>query len=456
MTAIGETLRTDGNAGIFVHGASAVSTAKWWARDEESPSLHGEGESTIAFVAVVVFTLLLLLSPQTWFPILGKLRVAFLAAGAAGAFLLWDRWKQRESLLDLTPEMLVGFGLPVWAVMTVPLSYWPGGSVAMLSETYLKALAIFWLLANLVTTRSRLRVVAFTLIVCSLPLAVTGLNNYYTGNFLTTSEMAVVRIVGYQTGLAANPNDLALMLNLILPLAIASFLGATRPSIRIFCLLAIGLNVLCVIMTFSRGGFLGLATIAVVYTVRLIRRPGSDRAWAFAAIFVAVLSLPLLPSEYVKRLSTITNMDSDTTGSSQERWAITMAAIRSVKARPINGAGLGMDVLALNDMGGPQWKMVHNVYLQYAVDLGVPGLVLFLMLLLGVFKAVRMAQRSVAGLPKHRSIFLLAEGVEISLIVFATEGFFHPVAYNFYFYYIGGLALATRVVTNNTLRTAAA
>jgi len=456
MTAMSKTLRTDGNAGIFVHGASAASTAKWWARDEESPSQHGEGESPIAFVAVVVFTLVLLLSPQTWFPILGKLRVAFLAAGAAGAFLLWDRWKQREPLLNLTPAMLVGFSLPAWAVMTVPLSYWPGGSVAVLSETYLKALAIFWLLANLVTTRWRLRLVAITLILCSVPLAATGLKNFYTGNFLTSGEMAVVRIVGYQTGLATNPNDLALMINLILPLAIATFLGATRPFFRIFCLLVIGLEVLCVILTFSRGGFLGLVTIGLVYIIRLIRRPGSDRLWAFAAILVAVLSVPMLPSEYVKRIGTITKIDADSTGSSQERWATTRAAIRSVKTRPITGAGLGMDVLALNDMGGPQWKMIHNVYLQYAVDLGIPGLVLFLMLVRGVFKAVRIAQRSVAGLPEHRSVFLLAEGVEISLIVFATEGFFHPVAYNFYFYYIGGLALATRVVTNNTMRAAAA
>ena len=53
-------------------------------------------------------------------------------------------------------------------------------------------------------------------------------------------------------------------------------------------------------------------------------------------------------------------------------------------------------------------------------------------------------QRESAGRPASRDLFCLAEGVQVSLIAFAVAGMFHPVAYHFYFYYMGGLALAIR------------
>ena len=39
-----------------------------------------------------------------------------------------------------------------WAVITVPVSYWVGGSVEMLTNQYIKAVVFFWLVGTLVTT----------------------------------------------------------------------------------------------------------------------------------------------------------------------------------------------------------------------------------------------------------------------------------------------------------------
>jgi putative inorganic carbon (HCO3(-)) transporter len=425
----------------------------WWApaAPAGSPSaaakLH-ETEGRTAFVAVVAFTIILLLSPQNWVPVLKPLRIAFLAAGLGIGSLLWNRWRYRRPL-GLTREMLTCFALPAWAFLTLPLSYWPGGSVVTLTDLYIKAVIIFWLLPNAVTTKRGLMRLAAVLLLCTVPLAGTGVNNFLSGNFITETDVA--RIVGYDAGLSGNPNDLALMLNLLIPLGIALFVGATRPAVRIFCLAALAIDVVGVIVTFSRAGFLALAAIALIYFVKLIRRPGPDRAWAIAVLLLAILSLPLLPSSYVDRVATVTDIDSDTTGSSQIRWRDTVAAARYVVEHPIIGAGIGMDALALNTVRGEKWNQVHNVYFQYAVDLGVPGIGLFLMLFYGVFQAARSSRRRLAQMTEHRDLFLLAEALEISLIVFAVSGPFYPVAYNFYFYYMGGLALAARSVTNNIL-----
>jgi O-antigen ligase len=116
-----------------------------------------------------------------------------------------------------------------------------------------------------------------------------------------------------------------------------------------------------------------------------------------------------------------------------------VAATRFVLDHPLTGAGLGMNTLALNEVRGPAWTMVHNVYLEYAADLGLPGLALFLCLLLSCLKRARAARRRAQGLPE---LSALGAGIETALLGFAVAAFFYPVAYHFYFYYLAGLAVA--------------
>ena len=46
----------------------------------------------------------------------------------------------------------------------------------------------------------------------------------------------------------------------------------------------------------------------------------------------------------------------------------------------------------------------------------------------------------------------MAEGIKVSLTVFAIAAVFHPVAYQFYFYYMAGLALAARAACGTDTR----
>jgi len=101
-----------------------------------------------------------------------------------------------------------------------------------------------------------------------------------------------------------------------------------------------------------------------------------------------------------------------------------------------------MNILALNETHGAHWKEVHNVYLEYGADLGLPGLVLFLALFWSCWSRARRAQRDAAGVPGREDLFQHGVAVEASLVAFAVAGMFHPVGYNFYFYIIAGLAVA--------------
>jgi O-antigen ligase len=177
-----------------------------------------------------------------------------------------------------------------------------------------------------------------------------------------------------------------------------------------------------------------------LFTLVLIRRG----TWMPIVLLVVVVAcaVPFLPSGYTERVQTVFSISSDPTGSSQERWRDNVAAVEWVRAHPIVGAGLGMDILALNEVRGKYWVHVHDAYLNYAVDLGLPGLFMFVALLVVSLRSVRAAERRAEGV--NPELAMLASGVRISLCGYALAAFFHPTAYHFYFYYLAGLAVAFR------------
>ena len=181
--------------------AVSVQSAAWW-RPAATPGGHAAREvrqanpgvaNVVAFRALVAFTAILLLSPQAWFPILGQLRIAFVAAAVAfGAYLL-DRLVRRGAIPRFNAEVGIALMLVAWAVITVPVSYWVGGSVEVLTNQYIKAVLFFWLVGALATTEQRLRTLAWTLVLCAVPLALTGVSNFLSGEVLCSKQPSFPR-----------------------------------------------------------------------------------------------------------------------------------------------------------------------------------------------------------------------------------------------------------------------
>lgn len=427
---------------------------EWWrpapavkARREApvaaAPSAAERPSGALAFRALMAFTIILVLAPQDWLPELRPWRIALLAAVVGVAAHLRDRLLKGRPLMAGGRETALTLGLAAWATVTLPLSYWPGGSASFLLDGYSKTVALFWLLSGVVDTLPRLRHVAWCLTWLTVPLALTGVKNFLSGSFIDVGPMK--RIVGYESGLTKNPNDLALLLALILPLTVALLLASRGRFVQLLLLAIALLQTVAVTLTFSRGGFLTLAAVFIVYLWRTLRR--GRIGWAAAALAAALVGASLLPHGYLARLGTIADIDSDPTGSAQVRWGDTLASVRFVLAHPLIGAGMRMNTLALNEIRGETWMEVHNVYLQYAVELGLPGLALFLLLFLACVRKVRDVRRRASSMPGPLSeLSRLAEGIEISLLAFAVAAFFYPVGYHFYFYYFAGLAVGAHVV----------
>jgi len=395
--------------------------------------------SALAFWALMGFTFILLLAPQEHFPVLAPLRIAMVAALLAIAAHVFSRFSRDLPVMAFSASTKILLCLVGWALITAPLSLWPGGSVTFLLENFSKTVLVFILIVNVVDSRSRLQQISWGLVFMSIPLAATMIQNFLSGVSMQTGD----RVLGYSAGLTANPNDMALMLNLILPLCIALLLASRRTGVRILLATFACLITIAIVATFSRAGFLTLMVTGLTYFWLYRNRP--QRVWIPVIVVLGLAALPMIPSGYLERISTIVNIEDDSTHSAETRLDDMKAAARLTVANPLVGAGIGMNVLALNEARGETWTAVHNVYLQFLVELGLPGLGLFLALYVTCLRATGTSLRTLQeDLPG--GLFQIAEGLRVSLIAFGVAALFHPVAYHFYFYYIAGLAVAAQAI----------
>jgi hypothetical protein len=411
---------------------------EWWRR-EPAKAVIPPADTTIgtppkdgrvAFWCLIAYTLALLLEPHRYFPILDVIHFnRLIAIVAIAAYVFSNRGGTSR---PVSAEFMLALGIVFCAVLSIPGSYWPSASLETLID-FVKVLAIAWLIGQTFSSVPRLQVLLWAFALSTIPIAVTAIQDYFSG------AMVRGRIVGFGRNLAANPNDLALLLNLFLPLTTYLAMTTRRVSLWLLAWGIIALSIGAVLVTLSRGGFLTLAVEAVFLLLLLARRRARGAIGALA--ICGTLGAMFVPAGYVDRIATVMSVESDPTGSSQARWGDMSTAVDVMLSRPIVGAGLGQGVLALNEARGPVWSVVHNAYLNYGVDLGVPGLLLFVGLVWVSFRTTRWTELNQGSSPELR---LMAGCLRVSQLGFIVAAIFHPIGYDFYFFYLAGIALALK------------
>lgn len=168
-----------------------------------------------------------------------------------------------------------------------------------------------------------------------------------------------------------NPNSYAMMLVVFLPL---TFVGAVyfRGVRRLLSLGSLLIGALNLALTYSRGGWVAIVLAAGLLVMMMWPR------FMPLLIIVCVLALPMLPDTIYSRLLSILNYSSDSSVTS--RGALYKVMWDIIKVRPVQGYGLGSDVIqqAVKDSGlyASQMDFIHghDLYLQVAGEMGGLGL----------------------------------------------------------------------------------
>jgi len=202
-------------------------------------------------------------------------------------------------------------------------------------------------------------------------------------------------------GLTIGANNMALMCIFTVPLLTHwIFHAKTRVRAGIGVLLLI-VNILGVVSSESRGGFLGLSIVAILtlYELRHRFHPkylGITIAIAGAA-FIAVLSF--VPQEYIQRQATIGTIGEREAGRSiQRREAYLIVAWEAFTRHPLLGSGTSaFPKIWVNSEETRRFKMTerpaHNTYAEVIVGTGIIGFIIFMVLLWKTFRNFSRAKK---------------------------------------------------------------
>jgi putative inorganic carbon (HCO3(-)) transporter len=320
------------------------------------------------------------------FLLLGLMLPAGLSAAlgvAVGFWLIrWIAWRRAtvRTAGDL-PIALLALLLPVTLWVT-PLPQVTRQQVLWL----LTGIAFYYVIVNWVTTRERERLLVLCLVAAGVlaallaPVAVA----WVTAIKLTIIPEALYRRLPLLTSNPLHPNVLAgaLVLGLPVPLALLIFAGQRLQRYeRIAATVAVAGMAIVLVLTKSRGAWLAAAVAAAVLLVLRWRRSllVLGVAGVLAAFVLAGIGWPTVAAKL-----NASGMDVGVPG----RLEIWSRGLYLVQDFPFTGIGMGAFEQVTNALYpyfliGPNADAphAHNIFLQVAVDLGLPGLLAWLGLL---------------------------------------------------------------------------
>lgn len=392
----------------------------------------------LTFIALFLFSIVLYFRPYELIPALSSfLQMAFFFGILTLAIYVPSQVVLEGNLTARPREINLILLFFLTALLSMPMATSPGEAWGTFTDVLLKAIIIFIVFVNVVRTENRLKLMIWLAFAVSLYLSYNAIHDYTTGNFREGSAFYNnQRIGGAIRGLFGNSNDLAMHLVTMVPLAVG-FAFASKGFKK---LLYLGFGVAftaAIVVTFSRGGFLGLF-VAMVVMVRKIGR--QNKFLGTAALVVAVVAvLALAPGGYSGRLSTIFNSAADATGSSTQRTEILKRSLWVTLRYPLFGVGVGNF-----HYKSVQELVTHNAYTEVSSEMGIPALVIYIMLMVYPMRRLREIEKETIDVPEKRKLHYWSIGIQASIIAYMVSSFFGAVAYQWYIYYIVGYAVALR------------
>ena len=418
------------------------------------------------FWGVFAFTALLFFRPQDTFRFLAPLHLPEIVAIGALAAMVVHRINRQLPLVRLSPEI---YGVVLMAsvmLLTIPFSIWPGGALGTFTDVYFKVVLVFILMVNSVRGVKALRWFTWLILSAMGYVAARGVIDFATGNNLIKGE----RLHGSISGLMGNPNDLAMNMVTFMPLAAMIAIGRGKPVPRMIAALIALLMIATILFTKSRAGLLGLGAVlaVLVYEGRKVR-PGLG----VAALVAVLAATPFMPSWFWTRLGSIGNPAQDESGSRQARKDLMWEGWQTFVEHPITGVGAGQ----FKNYNPPDrlepWRETHNVLLQVAAELGVFGLLAFMLLVWQAFAALRWTRRVFGPSdtrarpptdmpdavpvtdtfrPEERDYMRLhSAAMSAGLIGWLVCAQFASIGYYWTFYYLFALIVAARELTRDRI-----
>lgn len=385
------------------------------------------------FTACLILILFALFKLDDAFPILAPLNIMFAFSAITIFALAWNVFCTRSVEPSWPPELKAFLVFFLIATLGVPFA----DSSRLLAfeewSTYAKIAVLVPAVAWLPRTPKHFEAAARAFVIGGTLIGLLAIYNTYSGIGLVETSRAAIG-----TGFLANPNDLALLL--LFPLSFAAALLIHRSGALTTAISVVGLPTItwAIILTQSRGGLLGVIAGLLFVGGQVVRSKLLLSSLAIGAAFALYAAM-----EIADRISGGT-ADVEQT-SAMMRVSAWQAGINMAISSPLTGVGIG-NFSTQYPYYAPDFTYLylnaHSIWIQVLGEIGLPGFVAFLFMIVACFVASfkNLRYMIAAGAPSILPAFALA--LLVGLAAFCVSGSFANHAYNWQLYILLGFIAA--------------
>jgi O-antigen ligase len=214
-------------------------------------------------------------------------------------------------------------------------------------------------------------------------------------------------------------NSFAISLLSTLGGAFGLALSSKRWIVKGIAALALLLILHTILLTFSRGAFVGLIAVALTAVVIFPKRP----KYLGAVLVLGLLAFRLTGPELAERLATTFEPRELRDASAESRFSLWRDCMTVIGRYPVFGVGPQNWPVVAQEFGWPPGKEAHSVWVQTAAETGLPGVGLLLLFYgLTIKRLWPLARGRIQGADRPTS--MLAVGIILSLVGYAVSAQF--------------------------------
>jgi O-antigen ligase len=378
---------------------------------------------------------------------LRAIKFSWLAFLAAIALFVMGGAKVKSSVFKqpVTRYLLFIIG---WMFLSVPGSLFPGLSASFILNQHLHHFALFLLITFAVRSFDEVEKFALANLVGAAIYCVFILTTFQVGANGRLGELPYY-----------DSNDLAMLIVAMLPFVVYFGMTAESKTLRLASLAVGPVFIVAIIRTGSRGGFLGLIGVGLFMLFGFSQVPRRIRVATVAAATVGLIVIG--GPSYWESMATLLNPKADYNWSGESesgRMEVWKRGIGYMNDRPILGVGVNAFPVAEGTISpladrqalgfGLKWSAAHNSFVEIGSELGYPGLIGFVLLLVAGFKSLRQKSRGRPPRPGSEQYrrAVLAQTLSASLVGYIVAAFFLSQAYAALLFVSMGLIVALSTV----------
>lgn len=412
--------------------------------------------SNFLFNFYVSFVVVHFLRLSSRVPVLGAMRITILMVLVMVIGLIANKEQLRGRLVSEPRKWLIA--LAIYIVLTLPLVKWPGSVLQITLQVWILSTLFFFFTLLVVDSLPRLKTFVTVFFLCQIvrvlePLFLHITQGYWGSQTYVGDGEFMARLAGGPHDVV-NPNGLAFVIVSIIPFLAYLSTGArwTGKITKLVSFAILGALIYALVLTSSRSGMLALGVVVVAIFMK------SKNKVLFLAIVIAGISVTMGGLNDLQRDRYLSIFSSDTRSGATADGRIQglKDEVTLAMQRPIFGHGLGTSGEAKYHFFG-RFQVAHDLYTELVIDLGIIGLVLFLLFLRATYHTIRDLRRKLAHMESlsdddREYLRALTDAIEVwgLMCIIVSLAYFGLMEWHWYL--IGGISVAAARVVSTPSR----